>query len=381
MEKVEKIYQWKKGREVGPWAIELNWTNKCNLSCETCWQRKYDEKGMDYSSEVSKGRFISFIKEADNLNVESIEISGAGEPLIRKDLFHEAVKLIKKLGMNGSLITNGTLFDRKTIEMLVDIGWDDIIFSMDGPNAKINDFLRKGTNSFQRTTNTIKYFEKIKNFQDSEVPRLRIAPVISNKNFNKLPEFIEFASLCGVSEVLFQILVENTERAKDFKLSEGESKEIRKYIPRTLDMAEEYGIDCNADILYDEDIIEKSSNKGKMLKSRGNQFAGDEFLTVPCYRPWYFITVYPDGEVQPCPNIPRSEDDYEDVSKEELKEMTGENIKEKSLEEIWYGDYFSEYRKRMLNKNLFPWCEICCGNEIFDIDTIRKKLAKKMDEI
>ena len=69
----------------------------------------------------------------------------------------------------------------------------------------------------------------------------------------------------------------------------------------------------------------------------------EPFLELPCYDPWFHMTIKADGRVISC-----------DVSTDNI-----ENIKNKNLKEIWYGKYFSTLRKNMTQKRIPDYCKQC----------------------
>lgn len=376
-ERIERLYNWSKGREKGPYKIELRYTKRCNLDCLSCWRTKYNGESLDYSKEISKERCLKIVEEAAELNVKEILLTGGGEPLIKKSLFDSVIEKIKKLNISGMVVTNGTLFDEQLIEKMVRINWDGIIFSVDGPDAKTNNLLRRGSKPFKKVLEALQHFNRYKEKYNSSLPKLSLSPVISNRNYHKLPEFVQFAAETNISDINFQLLVENNKVAELMSLNRKERKELHDLIPKSIELAKKRGISCNAESLYEEGLMKNNTSKGNLIKEDGREFSGDDFLSAPCYRPWYYISIHPDGSVQPCSNIPQKEEDYEDIDKKQMEQVRSENIKNKSLSEIWHGDYFKTYRRRILNKNIFPWCEICCGNEVFDVKEMRKKLVEK----
>ena len=85
------------------------------------------------------------------------------------------------------------------------------------------------------------------------------------------------------------------------------------------------------------------------------------FLSLPCYSPWFFMEVDADGRVSPCGAG---------------KPIEYGNVKERSLEEIWYGEGFTELREQILSGDLPPECKICCGATVLSNRILRMKLLR-----
>lgn len=381
MEKtVERLAKWFNGKEAGPVQLEINLTNKCNLECPACWRFEDGEEIRDFGDELRDKRFLELVDEGYDLGVRKVFVSGGGEPLVKEQLFLDMANKIKSKDMKGKLITNGTLFSDSTIKELVDMGWDSILFSLDGPDAETNDEMRPGEQPFQRTVKNIKKFVEYKEENKNSKPKLELVPVLSKKNYQRAKEFVELASRLEIEGVTFQLMVETNEYSKSMLLNEEERKELKDIMSETMELAKRRGIECNGMSILQGEVLNSTSTRDKVMLSNSRKSGKDPALSMPCYRPWYFISVYPDGSVKPCPNIPEKISDYDMTDEKTEKKIKRQNVRKKKLSEIWFGDYFNEYRGKIRKKSLFPWCEICCGNEIFDTEKMRNKLEKRLKQ-
>ena len=138
------LFLWMKEGWAPPYRIHICPTDTCNLQCLSCWRSSLEHRGNLAlpANELTDERFLSLIDEAINLGVREIELTGGGEPLIRKKLVTEAIKKIKKSGLCGTITTNATLFSSEDVKLMVDLGWDEVIISLDGPTPQINDSRR-----------------------------------------------------------------------------------------------------------------------------------------------------------------------------------------------------------------------------------------------
>ena len=68
------------------------------------------------------------------------------------------------------------------------------------------------------------------------------------------------------------------------------------------------------------------------------------FDQLPCYQPWHKIVIRPNGKTYPCCNF------YEQKS---------DNIRDKSLKDIWYRGRFDIIRNDIRLGNLGPDCKNC----------------------
>lgn len=81
----------------------------CNAECPSCFISQADDK----YSELTLDEYLLLIKDAANMGVKTIKISGAGEPLIVKDII-PILDLCYELELTTVIYTNGiTLGDHK----------------------------------------------------------------------------------------------------------------------------------------------------------------------------------------------------------------------------------------------------------------------------
>ncbi|MFB6088228.1 MAG: radical SAM/SPASM domain-containing protein [Candidatus Aenigmatarchaeota archaeon] len=343
---LDRLKRWKKKGRARPFIMDINPTDRCNLNCKSCWQRNPKFRNLDSSYELSDKKLVEIVKEGIDLGVEKFEITGGGEPLMRKDLVFKLMEKIKDNGMKGNLTTNGTLFSKKDLKYIENIGWDSLTFSVDGPNEKINDYLR-GKGSFSEIKKSLNFLKKNK----GEEPRLKFNTVISNKNYNKLEEMIQLAKKFNVEIVSFETLTVHSKLGEGLKLDEKQKKYVQDKIPEILEKAGDLGIETNINSFRSE-YFEKSNRMDE------NMQAGDGFSSIPCYEPWYHIVIKVDGSVQPCC----------------LYDSDKENVKKKSLEEIWFGDFFSKIRENMKKGKFSEYCKICNASQVIANEEIRREL-------
>ena len=160
----DHLLLWEKHGWAPPYRMHICLTDHCNLECLACWRFAPEHRNnLSYPrNETSDIRLLKLIDEAVGLGVKEIELTGGGEPFVRRNLARELMKRIKEAGLRGTITTNGTLLSYDDIRLMVDLGWDEVIISLDGPTAEINDKLRPPKGSFNKTLETITSFKKYK---------------------------------------------------------------------------------------------------------------------------------------------------------------------------------------------------------------------------
>jgi len=90
----------------------------------------------------------------------------------------------------------------------------------------------------------------------------------------------------------------------------------------------------------------------------------NDFLTVPCFDPWFHMTIRVDGRAISC-----------DVNTD-----NAENARNKSLEKIWYGKYFDSIRQQMINCELPQYCAQCNPSHITQRRRLRMEIMKNLGD-
>lgn len=356
-EKINRISMWAKGKIDYPITLEINPTNRCNLFCKSCWQREFD---INYD-ELPTKRFVEVIKEAADLGVKEIRIPGAGEPFTKKDLI-EILKEIKKYKISGMIITNGVLLNKEVLKTLIKIKWDCVTISIDGTDSKTHDFLRGVSGTFEKVKKNLSELNKLKKEKKSKFPFIRFNTVITNKNYNKFSEIIEFAYSVGCQDCQFQPMTVWGKEGKKLELNRFQRFILQKKLSGSIALAKKYNINTNLESLLNSQIVEKASGEMNQLFEESKK-SNNKFLNLPCYEPWYNMIILPNGFVAPC-SIAGN--------------IFTENLKEKSLKEIWLGLEFSKIRQRLLAGDLPDYCKKCCSVVHIESMRIKNELEKRI---
>lgn len=352
-EKVRRILKWRSGVKSGPVRIELHPTDVCNLKCRFCWQTNVD--APDTSKELSEEKLLSIVDEAASIDVKEWIISGGGEPLVRKSTTMKILKRIKKRGMWGQLTTNGTLFDYEDIELLVKIGWDQIQFSIDGPNEEIHNYLRRGKDAFERAIKNVKLFSEFKKKFNTTKPYIGFNMVLNAMNYDKIGDMIRLAHSTGSQLVYIEPIYGGYLSEERLELTEEETQKLEIHIREALKLAKQLGVSTNADHFLQKRLVDKTNFENTIL----NEVSGtkNDLITAPCFQPWYLMGIKGSGLAGCCSTFER-----------------GEYIHNKTLREVWFGATFEKIRKEMIEKVVPDYCSKCSVVVVMDNRKLRKKL-------
>ena len=355
-EKIERLQQWANSKQAPPLTMELNITNKCNLQCLSCWQRS----AQVASSELSDERWLEIVRQGIKLGVKEFRFPGSGEPLFRKELFCKLSEKIKKHNAYGLLITNGTMLDENIAKKMVVIGWDNVTISIDGPDAKANDYLRGAPGTFEKSVRAAILLNEWKSKLEKKLPEVRLNIVLSNKNYDKLDKMMQLAHRLKCSAVSVQPMTVFSQLGENLKLNSTQLKKLPGHIRKAKDAASKYEIHTNLENIANTNVVEHANKMDKIIDEEIKK-SGNYFLSAACFEPWYNVVVMPNGGVGPC-SVFGGEG--------------GADISKTSLEEIWYGDYFQEIRQMLLSKKLFSHCSNCCVVVFEENKRLRNELKR-----
>jgi len=357
--KVERIALWANGKPQPPVRIELHPTNRCNLKCKFCWQST--TKSNSPALELSNQKLISIVDEAGKLGVKEWIISGGGEPLVRKNDTLRVLERIKMYNMWGQLTTNGALFDEKSIKTIIDIGWDQIQFSVDGPDAKTHDYLRGVKGTFERVVKNAGLLSEYKSSSSKKKPYLGFNVVLNRLNYNKLPDIIQLCHEVGFNLAYFEPVYPGYIRKERLTLNEDEKEELQYHIKTALKTAKKLRIDTNIGNFYKKSLIDKEKFKDTVM--RESEQDKNPYLSLPCYQPWYLMGIKACGLAGCCSTF-----------------EIGEKIQTRTLKEVWDGPVFNKIRRDMLSKNLPHYCSKCSVVVVMDNKEIRERLKKGFEK-
>lgn len=364
--KVKRLAQWMKGEKAGPVKIDLEPTNTCNLRCRFCWTRS-DERlsNCQYDNLLSDERILEIIDEAAQLGVVEWQVAGGWEPIVKPRLLADIAKRIKSHAMYGCITTNGTLFDEGMVRTLVEIGWDEILFSLEGADASTHDPLTGVAGSFEKSTNAMKMFKRWKEKLGKNKPDYSFHAVLTTRNYRQLADMIRLGKDIGCTGVNFEPLSVWSDEAKDLKLDEGQTREVKVHAKDALDVARKLGMHTNAENLLRPELVKKE-NMDQILKEEADKIhaknrAAGGILNAPCFDPWLGMEVRVNGRVAPC-RICNFDSDCQTV-------IDG------SLSEVWFGRYFDETRQKMSDGKMPKFCGSCAAGNVADMIKMKEELA------
>lgn len=216
--------------------VWIHLTNECNLACDYCYVSK-DSSEMSELIISKTFRSLQRVISINNFTNVSIKIAG-GEPLLNIRNIEKCLDLVdrlkeknigKRININTTIISNGTLVSNKLTEIISHKGID-LIISLDGLE-EVNDFRRKfpnGKGSFVIISDNI-----------DNLLSIGIKPYISitvtNDNIEELPSLVKWLLK---KEIIFGIgfVRENPKISKNLT---PKNEKLIKYMSQVIDIIAE----------------------------------------------------------------------------------------------------------------------------------------------
>lgn len=131
-------------------CVVWEFTLTCNLNCLHCGS----SAGMRRDDELTTAEAVDLCHDLKRAGCLGVALMG-GEPLLRND-FWEIAGLIRALGMELSVITNGTIHDRKTFARLGALTPRAVAVSLDAADSAVHDRIRGRAGAWAETWDFIR---------------------------------------------------------------------------------------------------------------------------------------------------------------------------------------------------------------------------------
>ena len=168
-----------------PFSLRIENTNVCNARCFMCPHSSMKRR----QGFMEKKLYQKIIDEATEMGINFINLHNFGEPFLDKDLVwrikYAKEKGIKKISTN----TNGQTLTEKLAEGLIEVGLDEIFFSIDAASRETYEKIRIGLNYDKVVANIEKLIE-LKKKNGKENPLITVDFLKSELNEGETKSFI-----------------------------------------------------------------------------------------------------------------------------------------------------------------------------------------------
>lgn len=251
-----------------PVLINLEVIKSCNATCHfcPCWQMDAGPRLRDYGPVIKKIKPIM------------VSING-GEPLLRKDIF-DIVSQVKEHTIYTAIITNAGLLTLDKARGLKEAGLDQLTISMD--------YLDERHSKVRGIPNLHEHIPSlIPQIQGIGLENIVLNTIIMDSNLDHVVDMAKKAHEWGVN-ISFSAYSAN-KNDNDTEVINGDRKELlHRTINELKEIKEKHGHIQSSEYFFDHVPIYFEN------KAIGGCKAGQRWVTVT-----------PDGYVQPCSETPR----------------------------------------------------------------------------
>lgn len=190
--------------EVATWPFEIQFSpeHRCNLRCIQCGSTINRNHGivplMDRKLPVrAYERFRKL--DAALPSLEWLSLTGSGEPLISPDL-PAILAHARTSGCAIAFNTNGTLWTQERADMVVDLGVDEIRFSIDGATRETFERIRVNA-KFDKVCDAVRMLVATKARKGAKRPRVTFSSNLMRMSIEELPAIVDLAAALGAETV------------------------------------------------------------------------------------------------------------------------------------------------------------------------------------
>jgi radical SAM protein with 4Fe4S-binding SPASM domain len=292
-------------------------TNACNLRCKQC----HACSGKPVPGELDTEEGKRLLESIANIGEFRMLALGGGEPLIRPDIV-ELIAYARKLGLEISIATNGTLLTTELAREFKRLGVTNIAVGLNANDREIHEQITNVPGSFAKSKNAV--------YATLEAGmNLQINTTVMKENRPAIPGLLDFASEVGAQIVLLYQLVPEGRGEDKMELTIKEYKALTELVA-DKQRTNRAIIEPTCSPQYWAYLISrKMDHSGRQPPKLEMKLA--ETLFKGCVAGSGLCYIKPDGEVWPCPFVP----------------LSAGNVRERSLEELWYdSELFNSLRDR-----------------------------------
>jgi MoaA/NifB/PqqE/SkfB family radical SAM enzyme len=178
-----------------PCVIYLDISSACNIRCRKCYV--YAHENLPPLGHMTAEVFSKISPLF--MNAMQVICTGIGESLLNPR-FMDMLDIIKRNGCRVSFNTNGRLLNEERALRMVEMGVEEIVFSIDAISPDLYNYLHRGGDHDLLMAN-IRRLGSMKQKMASQKPRLVWCFVAMRSNIGELPEIVKSAVDWGFSAV------------------------------------------------------------------------------------------------------------------------------------------------------------------------------------
>ena len=262
---------------------------------------------------------------------------GEGEPFLHPRLF-ELISAAKRIGLNVTLLTNGTMLDEARVRLLIDSHLDILKVSCwaSSSDEYQRNYPGADPDNFQKIIAGLQRLAHTKAKYGAKLPRVVLHQPINANNFQSVEAMAELAHRTGCNMLSFSPFKTRRGKLAHLSLSPDQERLLCFTLSRMKKKLASLSITHNID--------------QTLLRYKIGEAVWEK---LPCYIGWLHARIKVDGTVLPCNPC----------------DLPMGNLKENSLRAIWNDVPYKDFRKKTRSRrNLIAMgshcdCGFCCHVE------------------
>ena len=293
--------------------LQVETSSECNFRCASCALSL-----ADYDRPERHMTADEFSRVLDAFpDVTKVELQGVGEVFLNAQIF-ALIRAATDRGIQVHTFSNASRIERSTAAEIVASGLELINFSMDGADEPTFKKLRKG-GTLKRYRRCVSNLVEARAAAGAARPLVGVMSVLSKANYRQAPQMIAIAESLGVDHIILTKLNSGPKPDQEPLLLGAEELAWLDALPRYAGPVE----------------VHRAYHPWTLAER------------MDCYWPKSMTYVTVDGDVTPCCN-------YYDS-----RELKLGNVYEQSGAEIWNGEAYRAFRRKLLAGDLPSKCRTC----------------------
>ncbi len=281
-----------KVEDIVPINAEVHPTMACNRDCDFCNTKKVfgpdslRREDNELMQSLEDARWLA--DELASVGIQSVNISGGGEPLMNQTT-PDFTLMLKERDIQAGLVTDGDLIRPNNVDKLVN-GCTWMRVSIDGASDESFDKIHATSNGFSRVMKRMEDLIAAKERNESACV-LGLNFVITPDNFSEVAEFAHLTKDMGFNFVGYKAALPGFEEAE---LDREVVREAKSQIESVMSLKDD-SFDVFPFHMERFDICD-----------RNHKVEYDE-----CPMAYFFVVVRPNGDVVPCTHIDFQKEGYD----------------------------------------------------------------------
>ncbi|MDP9176313.1 MAG: radical SAM protein [Gemmatimonadota bacterium] len=303
-----------------PNYVEISVVGHCNFSCVQCHQAHHMREDVNLNhakgaSLLPSDMVLRLLDELKDLDIETVELCGRGEPTLHPDL-DQFIRRVKKNGFKGNLVTNGSRISDTLIASIQETYFDEVAVSIYGlDNTSFREIARP--HGVASLDDILRNMERMKCAAPST--RITATLLIQAQWFDRLETLVPLMSRMPADRFEFVV----TRGYEDGHMIESAERDANEQagLTQARERLLEKGIAIPAPL--DEFLLRR-------IACSTTDTIQSTYSRIPCYAGHWALFVADDATVRPCSN----------------SNWVLGNLREQKLAEIWRSGSYDDFRSR-----------------------------------